>query len=175
MNDDVYYIKYINRAILANLQRRPLKLGRLIVPQKHTYNKKFCSHGKSLFSGPHPISFPDPGNEVGPHPLDFNMLVFFSSQYVKRGHKLELTYLYSCQIIDIRHHLHKRKWNAKDGQMPLILGRSGIQYITMVTILLILYCGAHLVDSSCKESKISDTYWLRYLFSSYLIKTWLIE
>ena len=28
------YIKYINRAILANLQRRPLKLGRLIVLQK---------------------------------------------------------------------------------------------------------------------------------------------
>ena len=26
-----YYIKYINRAILANLKRRPLKLGRLIV------------------------------------------------------------------------------------------------------------------------------------------------
>ena len=29
-----YYIKYINRSILANLQRRPLKLGRLIVLQK---------------------------------------------------------------------------------------------------------------------------------------------
>ena len=29
-----YYIKYINRAILANLQCRPLKLGRLIVLQK---------------------------------------------------------------------------------------------------------------------------------------------
>ena len=36
MTDDVihstqYYIKYINRTILANLQHRPLKLGRLIV------------------------------------------------------------------------------------------------------------------------------------------------
>ena len=36
MTDDVihstqYYIMYINRAILANLQHRPLKLGRLIV------------------------------------------------------------------------------------------------------------------------------------------------
>ena len=36
MADDViystqYYLKYINRAILANLQRRSLKLGRLIV------------------------------------------------------------------------------------------------------------------------------------------------
>ena len=39
MTDDVihstqYYIMYINRAIFANLQRRPLKLGRLIVLQK---------------------------------------------------------------------------------------------------------------------------------------------
>ena len=36
MTDDIihstqYYLKYINRAILANLKRRPLKLGRLIV------------------------------------------------------------------------------------------------------------------------------------------------
>ena len=39
MTDDIihstqYYFKYINRAILANLQRRPFKLGRLIVLQK---------------------------------------------------------------------------------------------------------------------------------------------
>ena len=39
MTDDVihstqYSIKYIKRAIFANLDRRPLKLGRLIVPQK---------------------------------------------------------------------------------------------------------------------------------------------
>ena len=36
MTDDVmhstqYYLKYINRVILANLQRRQLKIGRLIV------------------------------------------------------------------------------------------------------------------------------------------------
>jgi len=36
MTDDVihstkYYIKYINIAILVNLQQKPLKLGRLIV------------------------------------------------------------------------------------------------------------------------------------------------
>ena len=36
MTDDVlystqYYVKYINRAILANLHHRPLKLGRLII------------------------------------------------------------------------------------------------------------------------------------------------
>ena len=39
MTDDVihstqYYIMYINRPILANLQRRSLKLGKLIVLQK---------------------------------------------------------------------------------------------------------------------------------------------
>ena len=39
MTDDViystqYYLKYITRAIFANLQRRPLKLGRLIVLQE---------------------------------------------------------------------------------------------------------------------------------------------
>ena len=39
MTDDAihltqYHIKYINRAVLANLQCRPLKVGRLIVLQK---------------------------------------------------------------------------------------------------------------------------------------------
>ena len=39
ITDDVihstqYYINYINRAILANFERRPLKLGRLIVLQE---------------------------------------------------------------------------------------------------------------------------------------------
>ena len=55
-------------------------------------------------------------------------------------------------------------------EMPLILGRSGTQYVAMVTKLLSSNCGAHLVESYCKESNISDTNWLRYLFSSYLIK-----
>ena len=31
MHSTQYYLKYINRAILANLERRSLKLGRLIV------------------------------------------------------------------------------------------------------------------------------------------------
>ena len=57
--------------------------------------------------------------------------------------------------------------------MPLILERSGTQYVAMVTKLLSSNCGAHLVESYCKESNISDTNWLRYLFSSYLIKIWL--
>ena len=57
--------------------------------------------------------------------------------------------------------------------MPLILGKSGTQYVAMVTKLLSSYCGAPLVESCCKESNISDANWLRYLSSSYLIKIWL--
>ena len=44
MTDDVIhatqFFKYINRAILVNLQRRPLKLSRLIGNRKHTYGYK---------------------------------------------------------------------------------------------------------------------------------------
>ena len=57
--------------------------------------------------------------------------------------------------------------------MPLTLGRSGTQYVAMVTKLLSLNRGAHLVESYWKESNISDTNWLKYPFSSYLIKIWL--
>ena len=57
--------------------------------------------------------------------------------------------------------------------MLFILGRSGTQYVAMVTKLLSLYCGAPLLESHCKESNISDTNWLRYLSLSYLIKIWL--
>ena len=52
--------------------------------------------------------------------------------------------------------------------MPLILGSSGTQYVAMVTKLLSSYCGAPLEESLCEESNISDTNWLRYLFSSSL-------
>ena len=48
--------------------------------------------------------------------------------------------------------------------MPLILGRSEIQYVAMVTKLLSWYCGTHLVESYGQESNISDTNCLRYLF-----------
>ena len=61
------------------------------------------------------------------------------------------------------------RWSEK----LLIRGRSGTQCVAMVTELLKLYFGAHLVGSYCKESNISDTNWLRYLFSSYLNKIWL--
>ena len=57
--------------------------------------------------------------------------------------------------------------------MPLILERSGTQYVALVTKLLSSNCEAHLVESYCKESNISDANWLRCPFSSYLIKIWL--
>ena len=50
-------------------------------------------------------------------------------------------------------------------EMLLIFGRSGTLYVAMVTKRLHLYCGAHLVESYCKESNISDTNWQTYLFS----------
>ena len=58
-------------------------------------------------------------------------------------------------------------------EMPLILRRSGTQYVAMVKKLLSSHCGAHLLKPYCKESNISDTNWLRYLFSPYLTKIWL--
>ena len=54
--------------------------------------------------------------------------------------------------------------------MPLILGRSGTQYVAMVTKRLSFYCGVPLGESYCKESNISDKNCLRYLFSSYMSK-----
>ena len=63
MTDDVihsaqFYTKYINRAIWVNLQRRPLKLGRLIVLQEtHLRLQKLCSHGNSLLSSLHSLDF----------------------------------------------------------------------------------------------------------------------
>ena len=65
--------------------------------------------------------------------------------------------------------MERQRWP----EMPLILGRSGTQYVAMVTKPLSSNCGAHLVEPYCKKSNISDTNWLRYLFPSYLMKIWL--
>ena len=51
-----------------------------------------------------------------PNPLYFNTLVIFSSKNVKRGHKIELTYLYARWIMRMSHHLQIRKWVVKGGQ-----------------------------------------------------------
>ena len=58
--------------------------------------------------------------------------------------------------------MESQRWQEK----LFIWGRSGTQYVARVTKLLSSYCGAHLVESYCNESNISDTNWLRYLFSS---------
>ena len=54
-------------------------------------------------------------------------------------------------------------WNAK-AEKPLILERSGTQYVAMGTKMLISYCEATLVETNLKELNISVTNWLRYLF-----------
>ena len=57
--------------------------------------------------------------------------------------------------------------------MPLILERSGTQYVAMVAELLSSNCGADFVESYSKESNISDTNWLRYLFFIIFDEIWL--
>ena len=78
-----------------------------------------------------------------------------------------LDHTYEAPLANIK--MERQSWAEK----PLILGRSGTQYVAMVTKLLSSYCGAHLVESYCKESNISDTNCLRNLSSSYLINIWL--
>ena len=65
--------------------------------------------------------------------------------------------------------IERQRWP----EMPFILGKPGTQYVATVTKLLNLYSGSPLVEAFCKVSNISVTNWLRYLFSSYLIKIWL--
>ena len=62
---------------------------------------------------------------------------------------------------------------AKVAKKAFNMKRSGTQYVAMVTELLSSYRRAHLVEYHCKVWNISDTNWLRYLFSSYLNKIWL--
>ena len=118
-----------------------------------TATKIFVYHGNSLFSSP--------------HPLDFNMLVISSSKNVIQGHKLKknificlLDHVYKAPFANMK--IEHQGWP----EMSLILGRSGTQYVAMEIKLLSSNSGAHLVESYCKESNISDANWLRYLFSS---------
>ena len=101
------------------------------------------------------------------------MLVISSSKNVIQGHKLKknificlLDHVYQAPFANMK--IERHGWP----EMSLISGRSGTQYVAMEIKLLSSKSGAHLVES-CYESNISDTNWLRYLFSSYLIKTWL--
>ena len=99
------------------------------------------------------------------------MLVIFSLKNVKQGHKLELTYLYACWI-KYQNVNKYQNGTAKLAKKAFNMGRSGTQYVAIVTKLLASYWRPHLVESYCKVSNISDSNWLRYLFSSYLNKIW---
>ena len=59
-------------------------------------------------------------------------------------------------------------------KMPSILGRSGTQYVAMITKLLSLYCGAHLIESYWESERV-EHFWnnLAEMPFSYLIKIWL--
>jgi len=100
-------------------------------------------------------------------PTYFNLLVIFSTKNIKWCQKLKLDHTHESPLANVKMECHRCP------EKPLILGRSGTQYVAMVTKLLSLYCGAHSEESYCKESNISDTNWLRYLRSSYLTKVWL--
>ena len=78
-----------------------------------------------------------------------------------------LDHVYQAPFANMK--IERRGWP----EIPLILERSETQYVAMGINLLSPNCRAHLVESYCKEWNISDTNWPRYLFSSYLIKTWL--
>ena len=101
------------------------------------------------------------------------MLVIFSLKNVKQGHKLELTYLCACGSCIWRAVNKYQNGMAKVAKKAFNMERSGTQYVAMVTELLSSYWRAHLVESYCKVSNMSDTNWLRYIFSSYLNKIWL--
>ena len=150
-----YYIKYINRVTLASFQPRPLKLGNLIVLQE-----THLRLSKVLFRWQLTLSTP--------HPLDFNMSVIFSSKPDKWGHKLKLTYL--C----LRDHAHedenlspkvaRNAFNIGEVWNPVCCHRNQ-------TVKLVLW--STFSRMLLQRIKISDTNWLRYRFSSYLIIIWL--
>ena len=101
----------INRAILANLQCRTLKLCRLIVLHgllpmtgAHGY-KNFRSKGNSLFPSP--------------HHLDFDMLGIFSLKNVNlvlRAFPFDLTYLHARCIMHMKCCQQISKQKTKGGQ-----------------------------------------------------------
>ena len=65
-----------------------------------------------------------------------------------------LGHAYGAPATNIK--MERRRWQEK----PLIVGRSGTQNIVWVTKLRSSCCGAHLMQSYCKESNISDKNWL---------------
>ena len=93
-----------------------------------------------------------------PHPLDFNMLVIFSLKNVKQGHKLICLLDHAYEVLLANVKMERQRQPEK----LLIWGRSGTQFVAMVTELLCSYCGAHLVESYSQKSNISNTNWLSH-------------
>ena len=91
------------------------------------------------------IPCPQPGLEPGPLTPESNALTM----------RLPRLPPYRALLGNIK--MECLRWPEK----PFILERSGTQYVVMVTKRFSFYCGAH-------------KNWPRYLFSSYLIKIWLI-
>ena len=93
-------------------------------------------------------------HSFSPHSIDLYMLAIFSFQNIKQGHIFVclLDQPNEAQLANIK--MERQRWP----EMPLIWGSSGTQYVVMVIKLLSSYCGAHLVESHCEESNISDSY-----------------
>ena len=99
--------------------------------RKHAHScRKLSSYGNSFFSVP--------------KYLILMLVIYFSLKNVKQGQKLQLTCLYACWIMLEAPFANVIKLKLQTWpEMPLILGRSGTQYVAMVTRLLSSYCGAH--------------------------------
>lgn len=82
-----YYIKYINIAMLANFQHKPLKLAGLIALQETRLRlKQYILMATHYF------------------PVHTYLLQYVSGFQLKKiGQKLEPTYFYACWIIHMRH------------------------------------------------------------------------
>ena len=134
--------------------------SQLFITEYVHLNKRFCCHGKlTLFQSP-PTWFQ--------YVSDFQLEKRYTRPQTQANIFIcLLDHVYQAPFANMK--IERRGWT----EIPLILGRSGTQYVAMGIKFLTPNCRAHLVESYCEEWNISDTNWLRYLFSSYLIKTWL--
>ena len=116
-----------------------LKLGGLIVLQETHLGlqKKFCYHGNSLFSTPHQLDLKDVS--------DFQLENCLTRPQTRDN-------IFICLLDNANMKVECQRWPEK----PLILEKSGAQYVSIVTRLLSSYSGSHSVKSYSKESNISD-------------------
>ena len=127
MTDDVihstqYYIMCINRAILANLQRRSLKLGRLLVLQKtHLRQNILLPWQLPLFQ-----SLPTLFQYVS----DFQLEKHYTRPQTQANIFIcLLDHVYQAPFANMK--IERQGWP----EISLTLGRSGTQYVTMGKLL----------------------------------------